>query len=267
MAAPDPILDHYAQFDESTRLSGAFGEFECARTRELIARHLPAAPAEIIDVGGGTGAYAFWLAGRGHRVHLVDLVPRHIDIAAAQQATHALALASVTVGDARELPFPDGSADLVLLAGPLYHLIDREERIRALRESHRVLRQGGVLLSIAINRYAGVIYGLTQGLIFEPDYLEMTVRELSTGVRNNPPAHMRTFREAYFHLPAELVAELSSASFECEPCLGVVGPAWQVPNLGGAWADPHKRDTLLSLARELERECILSPQLFCAARK
>jgi ubiquinone/menaquinone biosynthesis C-methylase UbiE len=101
MCAPDPILDHYAQFDEDTRLSGAFGEFECVRTRELIARYLPAAPAEIIDVGGGTGAYAFWLAGHGHRVHLVDLVPRHIEIAAARQATHAPALISISVGDAR----------------------------------------------------------------------------------------------------------------------------------------------------------------------
>jgi hypothetical protein len=123
------------------------------------------------------------------------------------------------------------------------------------------------LLSVAINRYAGAIYGLNQGLVFERDYVEMTVRELSTGVRTNPPVHMKTFREAYFHLPTELVEELSSAGFECEPCLGIVGPAWQVPDLNQAWADAHKRQTLLALAIELERECILSPQLFCAARK
>jgi len=95
----------------------------------------------------------------------------------------------------------------------------------------------------------------------------MTLRELSTGIRNNPPAQMKTFREAYFHFPTEFVAELSSAGFECEPCLGVVGPAWQVPDLNEAWTDVRKRDTLLSLARKLERECILSPQLLCAARK
>ena len=112
-------------------------------TPALIARYLPAAPAEIIDVGGGTGAYAFWLAGRGHRVHLVDLVPRHIEIAAAQQTTHGPALTSMTVGDARHLAFSDGFADLIVLAGPLYHLIEREERIRALQESHRVLRREG----------------------------------------------------------------------------------------------------------------------------
>ncbi len=63
--------------------------------------------------------------------------------------------------------------------------------------SHRVLREGGVLLAVAINRYAGVIYGLTHGLVFERDYVDMTLRELSTGIRNNPPAQMKTFREAY----------------------------------------------------------------------
>ena len=130
-------------------------------------------------MGGGTGTYAFWL---------VDLVPRHIAIAAAQRTMHGPALTSMTVGDARHLAFSDQSADVVDLAGPLYHLIEREERIRALRESHRVLREGGVMLSVAINRYAGVIYGLTQGLVFERDYFDMTVRELSTGVRNDPPS-------------------------------------------------------------------------------
>jgi len=267
MPALDPILDHYAQFDEDTRLSGAFGEFECTRTRELIARYLPSAPGRIVDVGGGTGAHAFWMAERGHDVHLVDLVPRHIEIAAARRTTAGAALTSTTVGDARDLAFPDGFADVILLAGPLYHSIERDERIRALRECHRVLRRGGVLLSVAINRYAGLIYGLTQGLVFDQNYFDMTVGELSTGVRTNPPARMKTFREAYFHLPLELVAELSSAGFDCEPCLGVVGPAWQVPDLTEAWADARKRDVLLSLAREVERECVLSPQLFCAARR
>ena len=264
-SASAPILDHYAQFDEDARLTGPFGELECVRTRELIARHLSASPAEIVDVGGGTGVHAFWLASKGHRVHLVDLVPRHIDIAAARHTNQAPGLASMAVGDARQLAFADESVDVILLAGPLYHLVNRAERLRALRECHRVLREDGLLLAVAINRYAGVIYGLTQGLVFEPPYLQMTARELSAGVRTNPPAEMKTFREAYFHLPGELIEELTTAGFYCEPCLGIVGPAWQVPDLGAAWADEARRDVLLALARLLERESLLSPQLFCAA--
>ena len=119
----------------------------------------------------------------------------------------------------------------------------------------------------AVSRYAGAIYGVTQGLVFERDYFEMTIREVSTGRRQDPPAGLKTFREAFFHLPAELAAEVTSAGFACEPCLGVVGPAWLVPDLRGAWADVTRRNTLTSLARALERECILSPQLFCGGRK
>lgn len=262
----DPILDHYAQFDEDTRLSGAFGQFEAARLRELIARYLPAACVEIADVGGGTGVHAFWLAGLGHRVHLIDLVPRHLEIAGSRQPSHG-GLTSLAVADARHLPFAEASLDVVVLAGPLYHLTGWEQRMQALREAHRVLRRGGLLLAVAINRYAGLIYGLTRGLVFEPDYFDMTIRELSTGVRRSPPAGMKTFREAYFHLPGELVTELASAGFYCEPCLGVTGPAWQVPNISESWASPHQRGVLLALARRLESESILSPQLFCAARR
>ncbi|MEZ4416329.1 MAG: class I SAM-dependent methyltransferase [Gemmatimonadota bacterium] len=267
MQSSDLVQSHYLQFDESTRLTGAFGEFEFARVQELILRHLSNGPLEVADVGGGTGAYSFWLASLGHRVHLIDVVPRHIDAAILRQTRPGPGLASVAVGDARTLSFPDGSVDVVLLAGPLYHLIDRIDRLRALRECHRVLRGGGLLLAIAINRYAGAVYGLTRGLVFDPEYFEMTVRELSTGVRRDPPPDVKTLPEAYFHLPTELTDEMAAAGFNCEPCLGVMGPAWQVPDLDAAWADRKRRETLLSLSRQVERECVLSPQLFCAGRK
>lgn len=263
----DTILEHYAQFDESTRLSGAFGEFEFARVRELVVRHLPPAPADIADVGGGPGAYAFWLASLGHRVHLIDIVPRHIKLAAVRQAEQGPTLASLAVGDARDLALPDASVDIVMLAGPLYHLTESADRLRVLHEARRILRATGLLLVVAINRYAGVIDGLTQGLVFDPEYIAMTVRELSSGVRTHPPSGMKTFRQAYFHLPTDLIAEVAAAGFEGGPCLGVIGPAWQVPDLDAAWADGDRRSVLMSLARQLERECILSPQLFCVPQK
>src|SRR6476469_10994696 len=118
MSPVDPVLEHYARFDEDARLNGGFGAFELARTRELIDRYLPTGAIEVADIGGGTGTYAYWLAGRGHRVHLVDRVPRHLEIAAARSADHGHRLASMAVADARALPFADGRFDLLLLAGP-----------------------------------------------------------------------------------------------------------------------------------------------------
>lgn len=81
----------------------------------------------MLDVGGGPGTHARWLAEDGYRVHLVDPVPRHIAEAEASGC-------SVELGDARALSARDDSYDVVLLLGPLYHLVDAADRRTALAE-------------------------------------------------------------------------------------------------------------------------------------
>jgi 2-polyprenyl-3-methyl-5-hydroxy-6-metoxy-1,4-benzoquinol methylase len=86
MEARDPISDalgHYEQVDEDSRLLQGWGQLELARTQELIIRALKQAPAKILDVGGGSGIYSAWLASLGYEVHLLDLVPKHIEQAPA----------------------------------------------------------------------------------------------------------------------------------------------------------------------------------------
>src|SRR5579859_3921474 len=94
------IRQHYADTDESSRLRAGWFQLEQARTRELILRHLPPAPATIVDAGGGAGAYACWLATIGYQVHLIDPVPKHVEQAReafSQQPQYSLA--SAEVGD------------------------------------------------------------------------------------------------------------------------------------------------------------------------
>ena len=45
-----------------------------------MTRFLPS-PRRTPDVGGGTGVHAFWLAGKGYKVHLLDVVLVHIETA------------------------------------------------------------------------------------------------------------------------------------------------------------------------------------------
>ncbi|WP_316755694.1 methyltransferase domain-containing protein [Streptomyces herbicida] len=41
----------------------------------MLRRLLPAAPAHVLDVGGGSGVHAQWLVRDGHTVELLDPVP------------------------------------------------------------------------------------------------------------------------------------------------------------------------------------------------
>lgn len=269
MSTPESaaIIAYYNKHDESKRLQSDIGPFELARTQELIARFLPPAPATVLDVGGATGVYSFWLAGLGHDVHLVDIVPRHIEQASATaRQPDTPQLTSLCVGDARSLNFPDEVADAIMLHGPLYHITAREERLRAITEAKRVLRPGGILLSFGITRYAGLIFGLTRGYVFDPAYHAMIRNEVRTGRREKPPAWVFTFPHAYFHHPDELQTELVDAGLHHDRTLGILGPAWLVPDLEASWQDETQREVLLDIART-ENEPVLGPRLLAVAWK
>jgi ubiquinone/menaquinone biosynthesis C-methylase UbiE len=258
---PDEMLRHYAGYDERGRLGRETGPLEEARTREIALRHLPPPPARVLDVGGGPGAYSHWLARLGYQVHLVDPVAHHVEAALAA-ADRAHPLASTVVGAAQHLDHPDQSADAVLLMGPLYHLPERSDRVAALREARRVLRPGGPLLAAAISRFASALDGLGSGLIDDPIFREILDRDLREGQHRNPTGNPAYFTTSFFHLPAELRAELSEAGLCRIQVAAVEGPAWVMRDFSSRWADPHRREVLLALLRRLETE----PDILGASR-
>jgi SAM-dependent methyltransferase len=144
VAEPDVRRFYEVAYSEADRLTRSpQGQAEFLRTQELLRRLLPAPPAIVLDVGGGPGTHARWLAVDGYAVHLIDLVPGHAR--AARDTADGDALLSASVGDARRLPARSGVADAVLMLGPLYHLTERADRVRALREAGRgpPRRRGG----------------------------------------------------------------------------------------------------------------------------
>jgi ubiquinone/menaquinone biosynthesis C-methylase UbiE len=267
----EEAVRYYMQGNEATRLTIGIGPLEYARTRELICRYLPETPQVVLDVGGGPGLYACWLAREGHEVHLIDAVPLHVQQACqASTAQPDAPLASSVVGDARWIQMRDGFADAVLMFGPLYHLVEKEDRLRALRECWRVLRPGGLLMAVAISRYASLHVGLVRWWIDDDDFLDMVENELSHG-KHLPPANWPTlFTTAYYHHPDELNLEVVEAGFERLATLAVEGAGWLVSDLEDRLQDPHHREAILTAVRWTESEHTLlglSPHMMAVACK
>jgi SAM-dependent methyltransferase len=248
------ITDYYERAPEEARLKQGPFQLEEARTRELIQRFAPPPPGTVVDVGGAAGAYALWLAEAGYSVHLLDPVPRLVAEAQRRSAAAEQPLVSCRVGDARAVDVPAGTADIVLLLGPLYHLTDPRDRARSLQEAARVLKPGGRLFAAAISRWASALDGLARDLLQDPRFALIVEQDLRDGQHRNPTDRLDYFTTAYFHHPEELGAEVQAAGFALDGVYGLEGPGWILPDVAERMADAHRRAALLRVAGMLETE-------------
>jgi ubiquinone/menaquinone biosynthesis C-methylase UbiE len=251
----DPtITSYYDRWREESRLSQGASRLEEARTRELILRHAPAPPAIVLDVGGAAGVYAFWLAERGYDVRLIDASPRLVEVARQRNENADHRLASCEVGDARKLRASDESSNIVLLLGPLYHLVNERDRHAALAECFRVLRPGGMLFAAGISRFASLLDGLARELLKDDGFSQIVERDLADGNHLNPTNHIDYFTTAYLHRPEDMRSEVVNAGFGQVDIYGIEGPGWTLPDFDDRWDDPARRKILLRVARVLESE-------------
>lgn len=251
----DPeILAYYRHGFEQDRLAGGRQRIEFLRVRDLLERHLPPPPAQILDIGGGAGAYAVPLTAAGYEVHLVDPVPLHVGQAAAASQAAGVQLAGATVGDARALDAADDSADVALLLGPLYHLTSKADRIAALREARRAVRPGGLIIAKALSRFYPVFENLADGMGSEPGEFAGTAQFLADGQYRNDSNDPAKFTTSYFHRPEELTSEIQEADLELRLLAAASGPVKLLASTAQRLANPAQREYLLSVLRALESE-------------
>jgi demethylmenaquinone methyltransferase/2-methoxy-6-polyprenyl-1,4-benzoquinol methylase len=144
-----------------------------------------------LDLACGTGDIAFELAARGAQVVGIDLTHRMLELAVAKRGPRAVGLVR---GDMMRLPVADRQFDIVTTG---YGIRNVPEVGPALDEIHRVLKPGGVLLSLDFNRpnhalvrrvYLGylTIVGSTLGYVLHRD--PNTYRYIPETIRRYPGA-------------------------------------------------------------------------------
>jgi len=255
---------------ERNRLDQDFFLLDAIRSKAIIERYLHGKKMNILDVGGGAGYYAFWLTGLGHLVTLTDLSPRHIALVKEQEKNNGVKLHGVMEGNAIALDLPDAHFDLVLQLGPLYHLVDSGDRVRALSEAGRVLKPGGFLLSAIISRYASLFDGFKRDLINDPVFEKLVEDDLKNGVHRNYSGDPEYFTTAYFHTPDEIIREIEEAGLLFEKLIAIESFGWIPEDFSSRKNDPAYMKRLLKFISLVESDAeimAMSPHIMAVSQR
>ena len=275
------VLARYNAGMERSRLRTGEGLLEFERTKEILLEELPKPPAVIYDIGGAYGEYSWWLASLGYEVHLFDLSETNIAMSAELAEEYpGVKLASAMVSDARSIPRVDRTADAVLLMGPLYSITEYEERILAIEECGRLLKDDGILFSAALTPFSVLVPRIALYHIDDTakrreldDSAVMSVMEraLEDGCYINPEKKIASgLGSSHLHTAKALREELSMGGFNTTSVHGVMGGAWLAPNLDELLANEETKAVLMKTVRMLDthEEIIgLSGHLLAVSRK
>lgn len=209
------VRRYYSEYQEWERLERtADGALEFTVNKAWLTRYLPAAGSSVLDIGGGPGRYAIWLADKGYGVTLADLSSRQLEVASEKAAEAGVTLEAVVEANATAMPeFTDASFDAVLCMGPMYHLISEEDRRNAAAEVARVARSGAPVFVAFLNRLP-----LPRGMLgaempqIPADMQGLVDRWFETGVFVSPVRGF--FTDSYYAHPGEIAPLMEHAGLD-----------------------------------------------------
>lgn len=165
------LEDFYSHFNEADRLKKRHGQVEFRTNIIYISKYINKylednnkKDVKLLDIGCGTGAYSGYLNSDKVKVVALDLVSHNLEIL----KKHYPSVDTVQ-GNATDLSmFKNESFDIVILFGPMYHLLKEEEKLKALTEAKKVLKPNGILFtSYYMNDYAILTYGFMKQNILD----------------------------------------------------------------------------------------------------
>lgn len=208
------VKNYYSVFDEQHRLDEAEGRLEYEISLKLLLKYIPES-SRVLDLGGGAGKYSIELAKRGYRVTLADLSEKLLSQAEADAAEQkASNLEGLDLVNATDLSiYQTDSFDIVILFGPLYHLLAEKERKSCVSEISRVLKPDGLVFASYIPYLSGT-FGIVDRLFVAPNQVsqEGLLHTFGTGqFRNNADIG---FQEGYYPRCMEIENLFSMYGFE-----------------------------------------------------
>ena len=158
------LINYYNKFNEDKRLNTKHGMIEFKTSIKYILDYLSNDNSKVLDVGAGTGKYSLYLDSLGYDVTAVELVKHNLKVLESKESN-----VKCYQGNAMDLSkFKDNTFDMVLLFGPMYHLISMNEKVQSLKEAKRVVKPNGIIMiSYCMNEYAIITHGFIDNNIKE----------------------------------------------------------------------------------------------------
>lgn len=196
---------------EWERLDLPLCHVEFVGTLRLIDTYFPK-QGRVCDIGGGPGRYAIELIRRGYAVTLHDISDEEIRLAQVRLDDLKLAAEQLIVGDARDLSaFASESFDAALSLGPMYHILEREDRMIALRELARILKPGGVAIIAYLNSWGLIKTGIVD---FPDQFRDIATLRSMLGERTFTGQRLSSFTECYWSTPEVAFGEVNEAGLD-----------------------------------------------------
>ena len=157
------LITYYNKFNEDKRLNTRHGQIEFITSMKYINDYLKKGD-KILDIGAGTGKYSIALSNQGYDVTAVELIKHNIRFI--EKASNKI---KTILGNATNLEMLENEQfDITLVFGPMYHLISKEEKIKALEEAKRVTKKNGIIfVAYCMNDYAVIVHGFRDNNILE----------------------------------------------------------------------------------------------------
>ena len=199
------LKNYYNKFNEDKRLKSRHGIVEFNTSIKYILKYLEKyTDPKILDIGAGTGRYSGYLSSLGYDVTAIELVKHNY-----KSITANYPLVKAYLGNALDLSkLDDKSFDLIIMFGPIYHLHSTSEKLKAITEAKRLLKDGGVMfICYYMNDYAIIKHGFIDG------FIDDKISDISVKLDNNSPASLSASQPlSSMNSPSSSARRIPSAS-------------------------------------------------------